>query len=373
MAAAAFLLAIAAGCSGKGENATPAAAPNPAAMAVPVELVTLAEKPVEQTGEFVGTVKSRRSTSVQPQAEGFLTKILVKSGDRVSPGTVLFEIDSANQQAAVAGLESVRSAREADAMFAKQQAERAKSLLGVGAASQQEYEQAAAQQKAADAQLKAIEEQIKQQRVELNYHRVTASTSGMVGDVPVRQGDRVTRGTVLTTIDDYAGLEVYINVPVQQAPTLKVGLPVRIIGENREIITTERINFISPSVDDTTQTVLVKTALAASGSRFRTDQFVRTVIVFSTAPALTVPITAVTRVQSQYFVFVAEPGQGGVLFAHQRSIKIGPVSGNEYVVLSGVKAGDQLVTAGTQKIGDGAPVRGGGPPSAPPGAAGGGS
>src|SRR5262245_22270974 len=251
--AAALALAIAAGCSGKGDGAAaPAAAANPAAMAVPVELATLALKPVEQVAEFAGTVKSRRSTNVQPQAEGFLTRILVKSGDRVSPGTPMFEIDSATQQAAVAGLESVRAAREADATFARQQAERAKSLLGVGAMSQQEYDQAAAQQKAAEAQLKAIDEQIKQQRVELWYRNVTAATAGIVGDVPVRQGDRVTRATVLTTIDDFAGLEVYINVPVQQAPMLKVGLPVRIVGETGEIITTERINFVSPSVDDQT-------------------------------------------------------------------------------------------------------------------------
>ncbi len=137
-------VATAAACGGGGENA---AGGGPgggrgAMPPMPVEMVTLAPKPVEQIGEFVGTVKSRRSTTIQPQAEGFLTRIRVKSGDRVKPGTPMFDIDATSQQAAVASLESVRAAREADAAYARQQAERAKNLLDVGAMSQQEYEQA---------------------------------------------------------------------------------------------------------------------------------------------------------------------------------------------------------------------------------------
>jgi len=134
---------------------------------MPVEIVTLTPKPVEQTGEFVGTIKSRKSTTVQPQAEGIITHIAVKSGDRVSPGAVILEIDAGPQRSAVAVLEGIHAAREADATFAKQQAARAKTMLDVGAGSQQEYDQAVAQQKAAEAQLKAVEDQIRQQQAEL--------------------------------------------------------------------------------------------------------------------------------------------------------------------------------------------------------------
>src|SRR4029077_5816606 len=103
---------------------------------------TLAAHPVEQTTEFVGTVKSRRSTTVQPQVEGFVTRILVRSGDRVGPGTPLMEIDAGMQQAAVANLESQRAARQADLQYAQQQATRMKTLYEAGAASQAELEQA---------------------------------------------------------------------------------------------------------------------------------------------------------------------------------------------------------------------------------------
>ena len=77
--------------------------------AMGVEIVTLEAKPVEQTTEFVGTIKSRRSADIQPQVEGFITRIRVKSGDRVAEGAVLMDIDSRLQQANLSSLESVKA------------------------------------------------------------------------------------------------------------------------------------------------------------------------------------------------------------------------------------------------------------------------
>ncbi len=359
-------LALVPGLTGCGSGSPPAqqGGPPPAS----VEIVTLTAKPIEQATEFVGTIRSRRSTTIQPQAEGFVTAILVRSGDRVSAGTPLFEIDATLQQAAVASLESVRAARVADAAFARQQAERAAKLLSVGAISQQEHDQAVTQQKTAEAQLRAVEEQIRQQRAELAFHRVVAPTEGVVGDVPVRVGDRVTRGTVLTTLDDNTGLEVYLNVPVQEAPRLKVGVPVQILNEAGETVRTERVSFIAPSVNDDTQTVLVKAPLEGRPGQFRTDQFVRARVVFSVAPGLTVPIVAVNRINGVYFAFVAEPGPGGGLVARQRQVTIGPIVGNDYVLVGGLAAGARLIVSGIQKIGDEAPVVAAPPAPPAPGA-----
>ena len=79
-------------------------------------------------------------------------------------------------------------------------------------------------------------------------------------------------------------------------------------------------------------------------------------LVWSETPSLVVPLAAVTRVGGQFFVFVAEPGEGGARVARMRGVKLGPVEGNNYVVLEGLKAGEQLITSGIQKIGDGVPV-----------------
>jgi RND family efflux transporter MFP subunit len=322
--------------------------------AMPVEVVTLAERPVEQATEFVGVVKSRQSTTVQPQVEGFVTRIRVRSGDRVAPGAALLEIDPRMQEAAVASLESQLASRQADLQQARQEAERMKTLLAAGAASQAEAEQAETSLATAEAQVRATEALLREQRVALAYHTVTAPTAGVVGDVPVRVGDRVTRSTLLTTIDRNAGLELYINVPVQEAANLKLGLPVHLVDDRGQVFATERLSFVSASVESATQSVLAKATLEKAEG-LRTEQFVRARIVWSERPSLTVPIVALNRLGGQYFAYVAEDAQGGT-FARQRAVEPGPVVGNDYVVKTGLKAGDRLIVSGIQKIGDGAPV-----------------
>jgi RND family efflux transporter MFP subunit len=366
-----LLAAVTTACSG-GEGAAPGAggppggAGGPGAMALPVGIATLEAKDLERASKYVATIRSRRSTTIQPQVEGFLTEIRVSSGDQVTPGTPLFEIDSTTQAAAVASLRSQRAAREADATFARQQAERQRMLLEVGATSQQEYEQAVAQAASTAAQLATLDEQIRQQEAELAYYHVVSPTAGVVGDVPVRVGDRVTRSTMLTTVEDNAGLEVYVQVPLQQAADLRVGLPVQVLDDAGRVVLTPRVSFVSASVDDATQTVLAKTRIDEQNARFRSEQFVRVRIIWSTEPTLTVPVVAISRIAGQHFAFAAVPGEGGGLLAQQRSVTLGAMVGSDYVLLGGFEAGEQIIVSGIQKIFDGMPVQ----PLPPPGAGG---
>jgi RND family efflux transporter MFP subunit len=336
---------------------------------MPVETLTLTAKPVEQTSEFVASVKSRRSATINPEVEGALQRIAVRSGENVARGALLFEIDAAPQQAALASLESTRPARESDVEFARQQVDRNRTLLKAGAISQREVEQFEAQLRSAEAQLKALDEQIRQQRSQLAYYRVLSPIAGTVGDIPVNVGDRVTRSTMLTTVNENDVLELYINVPVQQATQLKVGLPVRIVDERGQVLATNRITFVSPNVDTATQSVLAKAQLVEGRGEFRSDQFVRARVVWAEAPGLTVPVTAVTRINAQFFAFVAEKGEGGMV-AKQKPVQLGEIIGNDYVVQSGLQPGEQLIVGGLQKIRDGAPVMpappGGMPPAGAP-------
>ncbi len=344
-------LATVAALAGCGRQAGRAAGPPP----MPVEVITLAERRVEQATEYVGVVKSRQSTTVQPQVEGFITRIRVRSGDRVGPGTPLVEIDPRMQAAAVSSLESQVASRKADLQQARLQAERSKTLLAAGATSQAEAEQAETALATAQAQLQAAEAQLREQRVSLAYYAVSAPTAGVVGDIPVRVGDRVTRSTVLTTIDGSAGLELYINVPVQEAPNLKVGLPVHLLDDSGAVLATERLSFVSPSVDGATQSVLAKATLE-KGESLRTEQFVRARVVWSERATLTAPVIALNRIGGQYFAYVAEGGAAGTV-ARQRVVDPGPVVGNDYVIKSGLKPGERLIVSGVQRIADGAPVK----------------
>ena len=190
--------------------------------------------------------------------------------------------------------------------------------------------------------------------MQLQYFRVTSPTAGVVGDIPVRVGDRVTTSTVLTTVDQQAGLEAYVQIPIERAPEVRIGLPVRLMDSRNAVLAETAIDFVSPQVDDRTQSVLVKAPVPANQG-FRTEQFVRALVVWRSEPGLTVPTTAVTRINGQFFAFVAEPDKQGFV-ARQHAVKVGELRGNEYVLLEGLKAGDRLIVSGVQKVGDGAPV-----------------
>jgi RND family efflux transporter MFP subunit len=334
-------------------------APAPAAGGPPpaeVEVLTLAEKPVPQTSEYIATIRSLRSITVQPQVEGIVRRILVRAGDTVTVGQPMVQIDPDKQQATLSATESQRAAREADVAFTSQQLARLRKLFDVGAVSQAELEQAESAHKTAEAQLAALTSQIREAEVQLGYYRLTAPAAGVVGDISIREGDRVTPSTEITSIDQNAGLEAYVNVPLERAADLRPGLPVELVDASGAVIASNPITFIAPRADHGTQSVLVKAALRSTPPSLRVMQYVRARVVWSTEPRMTVPVVAVNRLGGQYFVFVAEQGQQGFV-ARQKPISVGDVVGNEYIIRSGVSPGDRVIVSNLQKIGDGAPVK----------------
>ena len=322
---------------------------------VGVGVQQLANKPVVITSEYIAVIKSRRSSDVRPQVEGVITDIFAKSGDRVTAGKALLQIDASKQQATVESDEASRIAQDEAVHYAQQQFERAKQLLSVGAISQQEFEQAETALKSTTATQTALKARVQESRVQLQYYRVTSPTDGTVGDIPVRIGDRVKTDTVLTTVDQKAGLEVYIQVPIERGPDVRTGLPVQIVDARGQVLAESATDFVSPQVDDKTQSILVKAAIP-SDKDFRTEQFVRVRVVWRSQPGLTIPAVAVTRINGQYFAFIAE-AQGNGFVARQRTVKVGELVGNDYVVEGGLAVGDRLIVSGVQKIGDGAPVQ----------------
>jgi multidrug efflux pump subunit AcrA (membrane-fusion protein) len=132
------------------------------------------------------------------------------------------------------------------------------------------------------------------------------------------------------------------------------------VDDTGQILATAPVSFVAPSVDPATQSVLAKAVLGDAGI-FRPEQIVRARIVWTEAPALTVPVVALNRINGQFFAYVAEAGDKGATVAHQRAVEPGPIIGNDYVVKSGLKPGEKLIVSGVQKIRDGAPVAVGGP------------
>ena len=345
-------LAVTPACSKK-------TAQNPQAggmQAMPVKVMEAKAVPVNDASEYVATLKSRDSAVIMPQVEGQVTQINVHSGDRVTAGSALMEIDPLKQQATVKSQESARAAQQAQLNWAKQQYQRAEGLSAAGVVSKQDLDQAKAAMDAAQAQMDALDAQVREQEVQLHYYKVVAPRGGIVGDIPVRVGDRVTTMTQLTTVDQPGSLEAYVYVPIERSSQLKMNLPVQVLDSSGRVLADTRVSFISPQVDNNTQTVLVKARIANGNDALRQSQFIRARLVWGTHQNPEVPILVVSRLAGQYFAFVAEPQSGGTYVAKQRPLSIGETVGNNYEVRDGIKPGDKVIVSGTQFLQDGAPV-----------------
>ncbi len=330
-------------------------APGAGAAAMPVQVLIAASVKIPETSEYLSILKSRRSAAINPQVEGQITRIFVKSGDHVEPGTPILQIDPLKQEATVSSQEASRAAQEANLRYARVSLERAQKLFDVGVISRQELDNAQSGYDAAFAQLKSLDEQVKQQKVELHYYSVTSPRDGIIGDIPVRVGDRVSVSTLLTTVDEPGALEAYIYVPAERARSLKTGLPVRILDDNNRAGIETHISFVSPQVDTDTQTVLAKAAFENSQAKLRVAQQVTAQITWGIHEGPVIPVLAVLRINGQFFAFVAvNEGKGTV--ARQKPLKLGDTVGNDFVVLDGLKPGDHLITSGTQFLQDGMPI-----------------
>ena len=340
-----------------GDPTPPEAAGGAAAAFSPTSVMTvvLEPKPIPQSSEFVATIRSLRSTTIQPQVDGLVRRIFVRAGDRVEAGQPLVQIDPDRQQAAVSALESQRAAREADVALTTQQLGRIRTLHEAGAVSRDDLDRAEAAHRTAEAQLAALAAQIRENEVQLQYYRVTAPGPGIVGEISTREGDRVTTSTPITTIDLSEGLEAYINVPLERAVDLRPGLTVELLDESGEAIASDPVTFIATRADDATQAVLVKATLRQQPPGLRVMQYVRARIVWSNEPSLAVPVVAVSRIAGQHFVFVVESAGEGFV-ARQKPISVGSIVGDDYIVDGGLNAGERVVVSNVQKIGDGSPV-----------------
>jgi RND family efflux transporter MFP subunit len=352
LAAGLAVSAVTLGCSGKAAQNPQAGGPG----GMPVKVLEARAVPVNDASEYVATLKSRDSAVIMPQVEGQITEIFVHSGQRVEAGSALIGIDPLKQQATVKSQESARAAQEANLSWAKKQYDRTVGLASAGVVSKQDLDQAKAALDAAQAQMDALDANVREQEVQLHYYRVVAPRAGIVGDIPVHVGDRVTTATLLTTVDQPGTLEAYVYVPVERSTRLKMNLPVQVLDSDGKVLADSRVSFISPQVDNTTQTVLIKARITNGNDALRQSQFIRARVVWGTHRNPEVPILAVSRLAGQYFAFVAEAQGGGSFVARQKPLTIGQTVGNDYEVQDGIKAGDKVIVSGTQFLRDGAPV-----------------
>jgi len=363
-----------------------------------VALATVKASSIDESSEYVGTLKSRQSVVLRTQVEGRISRIFVRSGSNVVAGTPLIEVDPDRQKAATessrsaadsaeAELENVatlvktylarREAGRANFKFIRQQRDRYARLRQEGAISQEnldEYDNrlavAKAELEAAEAQLAAQFSTVERaqraldqaraanraQQVQLQYYRVGAPFDGRIGDIPARVGDYITPATEIATITQNQRLEIYVPIPIERASQLYPGMRMQLFDDQNRPLGESKVAYISPRVDDQTQSVLVKAWIDNTTGRMRSDQFVRVRLVYTSRQAVSVPTTAVTQISGQNFVFVAQTDGHSGRVARQKAVTLAEVEGKIYPVLSGLRSGEKIVVSGIQKLSDGMPI-----------------
>src|SRR5580698_1886539 len=334
------------------KQAPPAAAPQ----ALPVQTQTITAAAVPQYDEYVSTIKSRRSATINPQVDGNLTKIYVHSGDRVHAGQILMEIDPAKQEATVSSSRATEQQKLAVFQYNQIEVERQRKLFEQGVSSRDAFDQAEQAYKNSQADYESAVATTQSQKKQLGYYHIAAPFDGIVGDVPVHLGDYVSATTVLTTVDESRDLEVYVYIPAERVTQIRRGLPIVILDNQENVLEHTAIDFISPQVDNGLQGILAKAPVKADLGKLRNLQQIKARVVWTTSSIPVVPVLAVTRLGGQTFVYVAT-NQGGKYFAKQRPITVGDTVCNDYAVLGGLQNGEKVIVSGTQFLIDGAPVQ----------------
>lgn len=323
--------------------------------ALPVQTVTVTLSPVAQSSEYVATIKSRRSATLQPQVSGNLTQILVHSGDRVKTGQTMMEIDRRQQQATVASLLATERQKKALYDYNQIEVDRQQKLFEAGVTSRDAYQQEQQAFENAKADYEAAVESRKAAQQLLDYYTVRAPYDGEVGDIPVHVGDYVTTSTMLTTIDENRDLEAYIYVPTERASQVRSGLGVELSDNFGHLLERTAIDFVSPQVDSNLQAILVKAPVHPTPDILRNAQMVQARVIWDTRPMPVIPVLAVLHQGGQSFVFVAQQ-QGGRFFARQIPVTLGETVGNAYSISSGLSPGEKVIVSGTQFLVNDMPV-----------------
>ncbi|MEH2354076.1 efflux RND transporter periplasmic adaptor subunit [Nostoc sp.] len=365
---------------------------------VRVKISTVQSGIIEESSDFIASLKSLRSVTLQPRIQGQVTQILVKSGDPIVEGAAILQVDPtpqaaiarnnpvpqaflmqlANARATLKSLEAERPSYVANLQLYQQNYEKFVSLAEQGAVSRQTSNQFANRLANAKTSLDAIDSRIQAQRATIlqaekslqqsnvntqtqqpQSDKITAPFSGTVGNIPVKVGDLVNTSTPLVNITQNRPLEVNISVPLQQGPQLRKGMPVEVMNTQGQKLGRSRIFFIAPNASNETQTILIKALFDNTNGQLRADQLVRARVFWNQRPGVLIPTTAMTRVGGDTFVYVVEktsPQGVSQQVARQRRVKLGEIKGNNYQVIEGLQPEDKVIISGLLNLRDGVAI-----------------
>lgn len=347
----------------------PPGGPPPSAGGTPqVAVVTLQPQRLALTTELPGRVAAAVSAEVRPQVSGVVQRRVFTEGGNVKAGDLLYQIDPATTQAAVASAEAALARAEATLGSAKLKAERQRELAQIQAVSRQDAEDAEAALQQARADVASAQAALQTQRINLAYTRVTAPVSGRIGRSAVTPGALVTanQAAALATIQQLD--PIYVDVTQSStallalrrslgAGSVKSGsAKVKLLLEDGTVYAeTGTLEFAETSVDAATGSVTMRVRVPNPRGELLPGMYARAVVEQGVLEgALLVPQQAVSRDaagQAQVAVVGADGKLARQPVTAERAI------GDRWLVTAGVKPGDRIAVEGQQKVTPGTAVQ----------------
>lgn len=362
--AVAFTMAALGACQKSAPTQAPGGMPPPE-----VTVAVVKPRDLPANIEHVAQISGIREVEVRPRVSGLLEKWNFTEGGKVAAGQSLFTIDAAPYRAALAKAEADLVSAQASFDQAKRNAARLKPLYDAKAVSQKEYDDATSGEQVTGASVKAAQAAVTEARLNLSYTRVEAPISGITSRAMQSEGSLVqAQQTLLTKISQID--QVYVIFSFTEAEHLKftramadgtLRLPrdgkfdVKLkLADGSEYARQGKVNFTDVRVDPATGTIEARAIVANPQGLLRPGQFARVTLAGGMRPgAIAIPQRAVLEGPGTKIVLTVN-AQGIV---EPRPVEVGDWSGEDWIILGGLKGGDQVIVDGIVKARPGSPVR----------------
>lgn len=333
------LLLLAAGCS-KPDASAQTPAEKKAPPAVPVEAVSVEASSIKRSLTAVGSLVSDESVTIAAEIAGRVVRVGFEEGGPVRQGSLLFELDDSLDRAELAQA-------QANLQLAERNDRRAAEIAARGLIAASERDEVAARLAVDRAGVQMVQ-------ARLDKMRIRAPLSGVTGLRTVGVGDYVSPGQALVNLEVLNPMKLDFRLPELALSLVQVGQPLRIEVDawHGESFRGE-VYAIDPRIADSSRSIAVRARLDNDDGRLKPGLFARVRLeTASEVQALVVPEQAIFPQGDQLFVYVIDAGK-----AQRRAIKVGQREPGWAEVVEGLKAGDQLITSGLQKLSSGTLVQ----------------
>jgi membrane fusion protein (multidrug efflux system) len=348
------------GCKG---NAQPQDPPPPE-----VSVIEVRAAPVTVYDEYVAQTQAPDTIEIRSQVTGLLDRQAFTDGTRVKRGDVLYVIDQRPFQAQVAQAKAGLAQAEANLLNAKQNLARNSRLIAQKAVSQQDYDTAVAQDRSGTALVEAQRALLRNAELNLEFATLRAPREGFMSSSLVKPGSLITaQQTLLTTL--YSSDPMWVNFSISEDKLLELQKSLKHppgdrpdtappfhlrLADGTEYALPGKLNFVDATIDAKSGTLQLRVSVPNPDRALRPGLFVRVIVAaFENPSAIRIPQQAVQELQGLKSVYVVNAENK----AETRQIVATYRIGSDWVVDSGLKAGDRVVVEGIGKVKSGAPVK----------------